>query len=281
MKRASDWVPGTIDLTVPSLARIYDYYLGGAHNFEVDRALARQMIALVPELPAVMQANRAFLHRAIRHLVRAGITQFIDIGSGIPTEGNVHETAQRENPYARVLYVDRDPVAVLHGELMIRDNPGARMLRADLRQPREILESVARRELIDLDRPVAVLMAAVLHTIAEEEKPEQLLAAFAEAVVPGSYLVLSDVSPETVPLATLTGASRLFDPWTDALVYRDRSRLIELLDGWEMAEPGMVWLPQWRPVWPDDVGPDPASTGMLAVVAAKPGPRPDVGERGV
>src|SRR3954463_14489365 len=151
------WAPRSIDISVPSVSRIYDYYLGGSHNFEVDREAAREAMRFMPGLPKIMQANRAFMRRAVRFAVSEGITQFLDIGSGIPTFGNVHEVAQAASPGARVVYVDHDPVAVAHSRAVLDGNADAEIVAADLRSPRDILDSEEVGRLLDLDRPVALL----------------------------------------------------------------------------------------------------------------------------
>ncbi|MGH3997322.1 MAG: SAM-dependent methyltransferase, partial [Pseudonocardiaceae bacterium] len=154
------WVSGDVDLEHPSVARVYDYYLGGSHNFAVDRRMARRAIELWPELPLAMQANRAFLRRSVRYLVRAGITQFLDIGSGIPTEGNVHEVAQVASPQARVVYVDIDPVAVAHSRDILAGNHRADVVQADLRDVTAIFDDPRAKRLLDLNQPIGVLMVA-------------------------------------------------------------------------------------------------------------------------
>ncbi len=262
------WVPPGIDLTRASAARMYDYYLGGAHNFEVDRQVARQVLELYPTASLMAQANRAFLHRAVRYLAGQGIRQFIDIGSGIPAEGSVHETAQQQAGDPQVLYVDHDPVAVAHSELILAGNPGTRVLQADLRRPAEILDSAQRHELIDLSQPVAVLMVAVMHFIAEHERPEEMIRPFLDAVAPGSYLVLSHVLIQN-PQPRSEQVQDLYDSTADPLTYRTRERILELFDGWDVVEPGLVWVPQWRPTWPDEVGTDPAASTFVGAVARK------------
>jgi hypothetical protein len=264
-----DWSLTEIDLTKPSAARIYDYCLGGAHNYGADRELARKILQQVPDGPLIAQANRAFLHRAVRYLVRQGIRQFIDIGSGIPTEGAVHETAQREAPDARVLYVDRDPLASGRTQLIIGSDPHVRVLRADLRRPADILGSRQCRELIDLDRPVAVLMVAVLHFVAEDDAPAALVEQFRDAIAPGSYLVISHSSSDARPEEGQR-VSALYRGADDQLVPRSRARIGELLTGWDLVEPGLVWLSEWHPDWPDQVGDDPSATAFAAAVGRKP-----------
>src|SRR3954466_11323572 len=156
-----NWVPAEVDLSRPSAARVYDYYLGGSHNLEVDRRLAREAISLWPELPEIMQNNRAFLRRAVRYLAAEGITQFLDIGSGIPTVGNVHQAAQQARPGARVVYVDNDPVAVAHSRAILAGEEHTAVVHADLRAPETLLEDQTLRATLDLAPPLAVLMVAV------------------------------------------------------------------------------------------------------------------------
>jgi S-adenosyl methyltransferase len=263
-----DWTPEGVDLTTPSAARMYDYYLGGAHNFGVDREAARKVLALYPDGQLIIQANRAFLHRAVRYLIAQGVRQFIDIGSGIPTVGNVHETAQREAPESRVLYVDHDSVAVAHSELILQDHPRARVLQADLRRPKDILNSPELRDLIDLSQPVGVLMVAVLHFITENENPEEAITSFREAIVPGSYLVVSHAtSGDREDKAK--EVAEVYEKTADPLTHRSHERVSELFQGWELVEPGVVWLPEWRPDWADEVGPNPASSSFIAAVGRK------------
>jgi hypothetical protein len=165
------WVPAEVDLSRPSAARVYDYYLGGSHNLEVDRRMAREAISLWPDLPAIMQSNRAFLRRSVRYLAGQGITQFLDIGSGIPTVGNVHEAAQQADPRARVVYVDSDPVAVAHSRAILAGDEHTAVVHADLREPETFLEDPTARATLDLDQPIAVLMVAVLHFVSDEDDP--------------------------------------------------------------------------------------------------------------
>jgi hypothetical protein len=271
------WVPESINLQTPSSARMYDYFLGGAHNFAVDRDLARQILALVPGSALSAQANRAFLHRAVRYLVAQGVRQFIDIGSGIPTAGNVHEVAQQADPDARVLYVDRDPIAVAHGEMILGGNPGVRVLQADLRRPKDILQAPELRDLIDPAEPVAVLMVALLHFFSASDRPEELIAQFHAAAAPGSYLVLSHGHSEKLHrsgnLDVLSPDDRevlnLYQRTSGAITLRSRGQIQQLFDGWALVEPGLVWVPQWRPGWPDEVGTDPAASSVVGGVARR------------
>ena len=265
-----DWAPEGVDLTRPSAARMYDYYLGGAHNFAVDRNLAGQALALFPDGQLIAQANRAFLHRAVRYLLSQGVRQFIDIGSGIPTAGNVHEIAQKSDPETRVLYVDHDPVAVAHSELILQDTPNARVLMADLRHPNEILGAPTLTELLDLTQPIGVLMVAVLHFVSEADRPEDLITQFLDVLSPGSHLVISQGTGEGRQ-AEAQKLKELYRSTSTPITYRTRDQIGTLFNGWELVEPGVVWVPEWRPDWPDDVGPDPASTVVAAAVGRKPG----------
>jgi SAM-dependent methyltransferase len=264
MQQLPDWVPPGADLNRASAARMYDYYLGGAHNFAVDRELADQALALFPDGQLIAQANRAFLHRAVRYLLAQGVRQFIDVGSGIPTAGNVHEIAAD----ARVLYVDHDPVAVAHSELILRDHPNARVLEADLRRPQEILDAPVLTELLDLDRPVGLLLVSVLHFVSEDDHPDDLIKRFRDRLAPGSHLVISQGTGENRS-AEVKKLAEIYRSTSTPVTYRTRDRIRELFDGWDLVEPGVVWLPEWNPDWPDDVGPDPAATVVGAGVGRK------------
>ncbi len=267
-----DWAPEGIDLSTPSAARMYDYYLGGAHNFGIDREVARQALELVPDGALLMQANRAFLHRAVRYLIGQGIRQFIDIGSGIPTEGNVHETVDAALPdgEGRVLYVDRDPVAIVHSELILGEaHPNVKVLQADLREPDEILNSAQRRALIDLSRPVAVLMVAVLHFVPDADHPQELIQRFHDAVAPGSFLVVSHGTAEKQTGRT-EQVAKLYKSSANPATLRSRAQVGELFAGWDLIEPGVVWVQDWHPDWPDTLLLDPSTDPWAAAVGRKP-----------
>ncbi|WP_455353335.1 SAM-dependent methyltransferase [Streptomyces sp. SYSU K217416] len=246
------WAPPGIDISVPSVSRIYDYYLGGSHNFEVDREAARKAMASIPGLPKIMQANRAFMRRAVRFAVDQGVTQFLDIGSGIPTFGNVHEVAQAASDEARVVYVDHDPVAVAHSRAVLEGNERAGIAAADLRKPREILTSPVVGELLDLDRPVALLLVAVLHFIEDADDPRAAVAELRDALAPGSLLILTHASFEGIPLPeeTADGAVSVYRSIRNPLIMRPRDEIAAFFDGFEMVEPGLVSMPLWRPDTP-------------------------------
>ncbi|SCL16317.1 S-adenosyl methyltransferase [Micromonospora nigra] len=246
-----DWAPETIDVERPSVARMYDYYLGGSHNFAVDRAAAQAMMAAVPEAPLMAQANRAFLRRAVQFLVAAGVRQFLDIGSGIPTVGNVHEIAQRHAPDARVVYVDVDPVAVAHSREILAGDERTRIVQEDLRRPEHILAHPDVRGLLDFSQPVALLVVAVLHFVSDDDRPAELLRTLRGALAPGSFLVLSQASDDGRPADERADAEDVYRRTDNPLHIRGRAELTALFDGFDLVEPGVVWVPQWRPETPD------------------------------
>ncbi|MEU9627519.1 SAM-dependent methyltransferase [Streptomyces luteogriseus] len=252
------WAPRSIDISVPSVSRMYDYYLGGSHNFEVDREAARRAMEFMPGLPKVMQANRAFMRRAVRYAAGQGISQFLDVGSGIPTFGNVHEVAQAARPGARVLYVDHDPVAVAHSQAVLEGNDDAGVVAADLRKPQEILRSPEVERLIDLNQPVALLLVAILHFVEDEDDPYGAVAELREALAPGSLLVLTHASYEGIPLPPerAGGAVDVYEDIRNPLIMRSRDEIARFFEGYDMVEPGLVAMPRWRPdTTPEDEDP--------------------------
>ncbi|MEU5465093.1 SAM-dependent methyltransferase [Streptomyces althioticus] len=261
------WAPRSIDITVPSVSRMYDYYLGGSHNFEVDREAARKAMEFMPGLPKVMQANRAFMRRAVRYAVSEGVTQFLDIGSGIPTFGNVHEVARAADPEARVMYVDHDPVAVAHSKVVLEGDDRADILAADLRKPQEILGSDEVGRLIDLNRPVALLLVAILHFVEEADDPYGAVAELREALAPGSMLVLTHATYEGIPLPPerAEGAVDVYRDMRNPLIMRTRDEIARFFEGYDMVEPGLVPMPRWRPdTAPEDEDPY-AFSGLVGV----------------
>ncbi|MEC4020619.1 SAM-dependent methyltransferase [Streptomyces sp. H27-D2] len=265
------WAPQGIDLSVPSVSRIYDYYLGGSHNFEVDREAGRRAGEAFPGLPKIMQANRAFMRRAVRHALDNGVNQFLDIGSGIPTFGNVHEVAQAADPDARVVYVDHDPVAVAHSRAVLRDNENSGIVAADLRSPETILSSPEVGRLLDLDRPVALLLVAVLHFLEDQDEPAKCVAQLRDALAPGSLLVLTHASTEGGPRNQEEGeqVQGVYQQIGSPLLMRSRPEVERFFDGFEIIEPGLVSMPDWRPDRPDAERGDPVSYSGFAGVGLK------------
>ena len=231
---------------------MYDYYLGGLHNFTADRRMAQEAIRMWPELPQIMQANRAFLRRAVRYIVGQGVTQILDIGSGIPTVGNSHEVAQQADPHARVAYVDADPVAVAHSRAILADNANTVVLQADLREPELILADPEVNRIIDFDRPVVVLLIAVLHFMKDEDDPAGVIAALRNALAPGSYLAISHASPEGQD-DRAANHQKLYSMTPTPMTMRSQSEIREFFAGFDLVEPGLVRMPAWRPDLPYDV----------------------------
>ena len=262
-------LPTEIDLSRPSAARVYDYFLGGAHNFEIDRQLAEQIAAMTPNLADTMRAGRAFLRRAVAELARGGIDQFLDIGSGIPTVGNVHEVAQGINPQARIVYVDVDPVAVAHSRSILDGNEGTAVIQADLRDPAHILAEAGATHLIEFDRPVAVLLAGVVHFVPDDDRPDEILKTLRDAVAPGSYLVISHSTYEDQPREMLE-AQKLSAKTATEITLRSRAQVADYFGDWELLEPGIVHMPLWRPESPDDVDANPERFGAFGAVGRKP-----------
>ncbi|GAA4389675.1 SAM-dependent methyltransferase [Actinomadura verrucosospora] len=242
----SEWIPPEVDSRRPSVARVYDYLLGGAHNFASDRDLATGLLRVEPRARELARANRAFLRRAVRALAEEGVAQFVDIGSGIPTQGNVHEVAQEVAPHARVVYVDNDDVAVAHGRALLAGDDRVRVVQADMRDPARILAAPELKELVDLSEPVAFLLVAALHLIRPEEDPPGIVAALRDAAAPGSALVVSHLTDEAQPTKT-AAIGKLYDRATSPAVSRSHAEILRFFDGWDLLDPGLVYVPLWRP----------------------------------
>ena len=238
-------VPPGVDFTRASAARMYDYYLGGSNNFNVDREAAQKVIEMTPAVGAA-KANRAFLRRAVQFLVAQGVHQFLDLGSGLPTVGNVHEIAQKANPHCRVVYVDNEPVAVAHAELLLKDNPLTAVIQADLRKPGNILKNPKVRALIDFDQPLGLLMMAVLHFVSDDDNPLGLIGHYRDALAPGSYLALSHATNDS-PEHQLTAVANIYQNTQNQLYLRTHAEATALFTGFELVDPGVVYTPLWHP----------------------------------
>jgi len=260
------WVPPGVDTGEANIARVYDWWLGGNHNFRADQDAARAMIAIEPNARGIARANRAFLGRAVRFLAaEAGIDQFLDIGSGIPTNNNVHQVAQDAAPGARVVYADADNIAVAHSRLILEDNPDATVIQADLREPAKILSDPETQLLLDFTRPVAVLLVAVLHFLPDSDNPHQIVATLRDALAPGSYLVVSHACRDTMPAAAAVEAvyrSRVASKGRA----RTRAEISGFFDGFTLIDPGLTWMTEWRPDRPEDVPEHPENFWFLTGV---------------
>lgn len=257
-----------MDVTVPSAARLYDFYLGGHHNFAADRRLARRVFEIVPDAPRIARMNREFLRRAVRYLTNRGIRQFIDIGCGLPTVGPVHDIAQSIAPDSRVVYVDNERVAVAHSKILLRDNDRTVVLHADLSDPEAIVDSETTRKLIDFDEPVAVLLAAVFHFVGDDHHPMGILERYRNRLKPGDYLVFSHASGETTP--HWGRAAELYENTQNPLHLRNYHEIATMLSGFSLLDPGLVHVPAWRPERPEDAK-DASACPFYAAVARIPG----------
>jgi hypothetical protein len=247
------WTTPDISPDIPSVARMYDYYLGGFHNFAVDRAAAERALTIYPGLRLVMQANRAFLRRTVRYLVNQGIDQFLDIGSGIPTAGNIHEVAQAGNPQASVVYVDADPVAVAHSQAILRDQPRTVCVLADARRPEEMLQQPEVRRLLRFDRPLGVLALMLLHFVPDDALALHIVHTLRAALAPGSFLVLSHATGDQIPADARTQMTKLYANTSHPIIARSSHQIAQFFDGLHLVAPGLVYLPSWRPEDPDDL----------------------------
>jgi len=242
-----EWAPVGVDLERPNVARMYDYFLGGFHNFAPDRELAEKVIANWPDVPMIARANRAFLGRAVTHLVKLGVRQFLDIGSGVPTVGNVHEIAQALAPESRVVYADVEPVAVAHSRTILEGNPLASVIRGDLCHSAEILSDPALTGLLDLSRPTALLMVSVLPFVSDQDGPGEAIQAYRKALGPGSYLVIAHGTDELLTPELTDRVGNLYTKTSTTATSRTNRQILELMDGYDLIEPGLVLVEQWQP----------------------------------
>lgn len=265
----------------PSEARVYDYFLGGACNFAVDRAFGEAQIARYPDMPMIARENRAFLQRAVRHLVAAGVRQFVDIGSGLPTEGNVHQIADVVAPgRTRVVYIDHDPIAHSHAQLLLRkegDPTRHAAIWADLLETEALWDQVLATGLIAPQEPIGLLIVAVLHFVPDDRDPMRAVRWLQDKLVPGSFLVLSHATGEALPEQARQAAERVRADYeeqaTNPGVFRSRAQVAGFFGDWPLTDPGLVWTPQWPdPTAPGYTG-ELARAFILAGVAQKPEPR--------
>jgi len=267
--------PAGIDTSVPNVARIYEYILGGKDNFAADRAAGQQLLAAQPDIAGVVRDNRLFIGRVVRFLAgEAGIRQFLDLGAGLPTQDSVHEMAQAIAPDARVVYIDNDPVACSHGQALLgpRDRVGFAL--GDLRRPAEILRHPEVLARLDFTQPVGVLCACALHFVPDEEKPHEIIAAYRDALTPGSYLAITHGStaetPEDDPDGLVESVRSVYQNASAQLHVRPVKEIGRFFDGFEILDPGVVWMASWRP----DPGTRPAGrpNSLFGGVGRKPAP---------
>jgi len=262
-----DYVLPEVDVSKPSIARVYDAVLGGKDNFAADRAVVAEVQKTFPDGGGAARVNRALLGRAVRYMAQAGIDQFLDLGSGLPTVQNTHQIAQAVNPSARVVYVDNDPMVLAHGRALLAENKSTIVVTADLMEPEQLLARPEITGFLDLSRPVGLIMAAIVHHILDEEDPYDIVVRYMRLMPSGSYLLLthfSNSSPEArgleeVMLRTL-GRGQL----------RSREEIARFFDGLELVEPGLVHLPDWHPDEPVSRPLDISGLLYLGALARKP-----------
>ena len=250
--------PPGVDLARPSVARVYDFYLGGTANWAIDREFGKKVMARFPLIRPIAKANRLFLHRVVRHLTRQGVRQFVDIGSGVPTMGPTHEVADQLAPASRVVYVDNEPVAVAHSEMLLEqhgDPARHAAINADLREPDALWRQVQATGVIDPNEPVALLMIAVLHVRQigpdGEDIGEEVLARYRELMSSGSYLAISQLTTDGVSVEMdqhLADLKRMYESSSSSnAIFRNRAEIGALFGDFDMVEPGLTWTPLWHP----------------------------------
>ncbi|MFC4059303.1 SAM-dependent methyltransferase [Planomonospora corallina] len=263
--------PAGIDPTVPSVARMYDYFLGGKDNFASDRKAAEELLKIIPSVRTLARDNRAFMRRAVTEIARRGVDQFLDIGSGLPTQENVHEIVHRVVPGARVVYVDNDPIVMAHGRAILEDNPHTAVVQADMREPKALLDHPEIRARLDFDRPVAVILLAMLHFVPDDEDAAGIVAAVRETLAPGSHLVISHGYAGNLPADTVREGQEIYRSTSaGSATLRTPAHLAAYVDGLEVLEPGIVPVEAWRPEFEEDAVPDFERPGALCVVARVP-----------
>ncbi|MER6128662.1 SAM-dependent methyltransferase [Streptomyces sp. NPDC001795] len=253
-----------IDTSRPHPARIYDYLLGGKDHYEVDQKAGDELAAAAPEVRIGLQANRAFLQRAVRHVVSNGVRQILDVGTGLPTSPNVHEIAHEMAPDVRVVYIDNDPVVKAHGDALLSHSGMTSIVLADLRDPGAILDYPDVRQVIDFDEPVALLLVAILHFLTDAEQPEQVVATLCDALPAGSFLVLSHATGD---FADRSDAQAVYNKATASLNLRSRTEIERFFTGFDLVEPGLTQVPFWRPDTPPPARS--AEIGLYGGVARK------------
>ncbi|TDV42258.1 SAM-dependent methyltransferase [Actinophytocola oryzae] len=266
MSQQTNWVPTSVNTDKPSAARMYDYLLGGSHNFAVDREFLEKILAFQPEVKRFAIMNRAFLRRAVLYMLDRGVRQFLDLGSGIPTVGNVHEIAQKVDPTSRVAYVDNEHVAVAHGQLLLEDNENATIIMADITKPGLVLRDAEVRRVLDFDQPIGLLAVTIGHYILDDHDPNGVFTAYREALPNGSYLAMTHLTNDFASVKaeeiteTMKGSQ-------NNLQARTRDEIAGLFGDFELVPPGLVTTSQWRPDLPELD--EPERDGLYAGVGRK------------
>lgn len=244
---SSEWAGTAVNIELPSIARIYDYLLGGYHNFEVDRQRARLSLEIYPDVALSARVNRAFLRRAVAYMLGQGITQFLDLGSGIPTVSHVHEIAQRHDPQSRVVYVDIDPVAVAQSKSIIGDDPRTFAFQEDARHPERIMAGIHQEGMLDFGKAIGILMIALLHFVPDTAEARDLVCRYAAYLAPGSYLAFTHGTYENTPPGAAEGLMKLSQSPIYSTTYRTQAEIQRLFDTLDFVPPGIVFTPLWQP----------------------------------
>jgi hypothetical protein len=242
---SADWVPSGVDTERPSAARIYDYIIGGGHNFEIDREYAAKALKINPDAREIALANRAFLRRAVGFMIDNGIRQFLDLGSGIPTAGNVHEIAQLAAPESRVVYVDSEQVAAAHTRLILEGNDQATMIHADATRTADVLEAEETKRLIDFDQPLGLMAITLFHYVSAEQDPFGTAARYRSVCAPGSCFALTHATP--VASEGMDQLTTMMKSSQNNVFPRPVSEARKLFGDFELVEPGFVPVMDWRP----------------------------------
>jgi hypothetical protein len=245
---ADETGPRGVDPRSPNMARMYDYALGGKDNFAADREAVERLFAFAPENRDVPRANRRFLGRAVRFAAEQGVRQFLDLGTGLPSQGNVHEAARQVIPDAHVVYVDYDPIVLAHAEaILAAEASTTTVIQADIREPATVLDDPKVARLIDFSQPVAVLFVSVLHGIQDAEDPAGIVRAFAEPLTPGSHLILSHLTREGHPPEIVKKKEEVFARSATPFNYRSREQILAYFTGFDLVPPGLTTVTSWRP----------------------------------
>jgi hypothetical protein len=261
-----------IDTSVPHPARRYNHWLGGKDNFQVDRDSADAIAAAFPHLPGAARENRGFLRRAVRTLTaEAGVRQFLDIGTGLPTADNTHEVAQAIAPQSRIVYVDNDPLVLSHARALLTSTAegATAYIDADLREPGKILDDPAVRDTLDRTRPVALMLVAILHFVPDRDRPYAIVRQLVDALPPGSYVVLSHATFDSLDAETVARLNAVNEGSNPPFCPRSREEVARFFDGLELLEPGIVSVADWRAQDEPRPRPAPAEVAWYGAVARK------------
>lgn len=263
-----------IDETVASIARVYDVFLNGKNNYDVDRQVANAVIDQIPQTLQFAQEHRAWLIRVARFLSSAGIDQFLDCGSGLPTQENTHEAVQRANQDATVVYVDNDPVVAVHGRALLEENEHCHFLQGDLTKPAELMADVEAQNVFDFDKPIALIHCSTIHHVTDEERPHEIMQTYIDALPSGSYVALSHWHDPADGSEGSEIARYIQNTFRESSMgsanFRSRAEILSLLDGLDLVEPGLGLLRDWWPDGPHMTDAEPVDHIVLAAVGRKP-----------